>query len=194
MTNEEKDLLTAERYNFECAHGEVKGSNFPYHEVQRLPGYSERDTPALSASNVTNELARYLTRIAKQEGCPIPCPQRDISYYLWRQASRRMLPWENILDIVRGAKSKGRRQPIAHYFGYRRVLGMDGTRRKKRIYKMVRYITQEGVCEGCRTEFQYGALTVDRVKPGHVQGKYILPNVQLMCRPCNERKGANYDQ
>ena len=64
---------------------------------------------------------------------------------------------------------------------------------EKRI-KLVRYISQEGACVGCRTEFQFSDLTLDRIKPGKAKGEYVLPNVQLMCRSCNNHKGANYDR
>ena len=37
--------ITAEKYNAEYASGKVTGSKFPHHEVRRLPGYAERNTP-----------------------------------------------------------------------------------------------------------------------------------------------------
>ena len=184
----------AERYNDEHSRGNVKGSNFPHHEVRSLPGYSERDKPGLTAADVTNELARYLAEFAKQQGSPLPYQQRDISHYLWLQASRRMLAWEVILRVVRWARKTDSRPPVAHYFGYWHILGKEGTKKKKELLKLVWYITQEGVCNGCGAEFQYSDLTRDRTKPGNAQGNYVLPNVKLMCGPCNNRKGANYDQ
>ena len=193
-TSKRPFATTAGRYNDEQASGNVKGSNFPYHEVRSVPGYSERDKPGLTAAGVTNELARCLAEFAKQQGSPLPYQQRDISHYLWLQASRRMLAWEVILRVVRWARKTGSRPPVAHYFGYWHILGKEGTKKKKELLKLVRYITQESVCDGCGAEFQYSDLTLDRIKPGNSQGNYVLPNVQLMCRPCNNRKGANYDQ
>ena len=193
-TSKRPFATTADRYNDEQASGNVKGSNFPHHEVRSLPGYSERDRPCLTAAGVTNELACCLAEYAKQQGSLLPYQQRDMSHYLWLQASRRMLAWEEILSVVRVARKRGRRQPIGHYFGYCRILGKNGTTRAKKRIKLVRYISQEGACVGCRTEFQFSDLTLDRIKPGKAKGEYVLPNVQLMCRPCNNHKGANYDR
>ena len=193
-TSKRPFATTADGYNDEQASGNVKGSNFPHHEVRSLSGYSERDRPCLTAADVTNELACCLAEYAKQKGSPLPYQQRDMSHYLWLQASRRMLAWEEILSVVRVARKGGRRQPVAHYFGYWHILGKEGTKKKKELLKLVRYITQEGACDGCGTEFQFSDLTLDRIKPGKAKGEYVLPNVQLMCGPCNNRKGANYDR
>ena len=130
-TSKRPFATTADRYNDEQASGNVKGSNFPYHEVRSLPGYSERDRPCLTAADVTNELACYLAEYAKQKGSLLPYQQRDMSHYFWLQASRRMLAWEEILSVVRVARKRGRRQPIGHYFGYCRILGKNGTTRAK---------------------------------------------------------------
>ena len=184
--------LTDEKFSAECARGEVKGSNFPYREVQSLLGYSERNTPGLSASGVTDELARYLHNFAKQQGRPLPATRDHISRYLWVQASRGMLPWEEILRAVRVARRKDLCRPIAHYFGYSQMLE-PGTRKKGELLKWVRYIAQEGVCAGCSAEFPYSDLEKDRRKPGREQGNYVWSNVQLLCRPCHERKD-NYGQ
>ena len=172
----------------------LEGSNFPYHEVRDLPGYAKRDTPALGATGVTSELARYLVEYAKRKGSPLPYQEQDISFYLWRQASRRMLPWEEILRVVRATRKRDRCQPIAHYFGYLQILGKKETTRVKKRIKLVRYIAQEGECAGCGEEFQFSDLTLDRIKPGKLHGEYVLSNVQLMCQRCNNAKKANYDQ
>ena len=58
--------ITAEKYNAEYASGKVTGSKFPHHEVRRLPGYAERNTPGLTRSDVTKELARHLTEYAER--------------------------------------------------------------------------------------------------------------------------------
>ena len=180
--------LTDEKYSTESACGEVKGSNFPYHEVQSLPGYSERNTSSLSAYDVTNEAARCLEDFAKQQGGSLGYRQRDISFYLWMQASRSMLPWKDILREGRLARKKDPCRPVAHYFGYCHILGKDDSKRNKALLKLARYIIQEGVCAGCNTEFPYNRLTVDRIIRGREQGIYKWSNVQLLCRPCHNLK------
>ena len=192
-TNERPFAKTLEKCNTEMANGEVKGSNFPYHMVRNLPGYTERDKPGLAAVDVTNELARHLTEYAEQKGCQLPYRRRNISHYLWVQASRRMLAWAEIRSVVRAAQKKDRDKPIAHYFGYRAVIEMKGTARDKKLIKLIRYVAQEGECTGCRNEFRFDDLTLDRILPGKANGAYELPNVQLMCEPCNNRKGDSYD-
>ncbi len=183
---------TWERSNAERANGAVKGSNFLYQMVRSLPGYAERDKPGLAAVDVTNELARHLKKYAEQNGCPLPYGQRNISQYLWMQASRLMLAWDEILSVVRAAQKKDRDKPIAHYFGYRTVIETKGTARDKKLIKLIRYVEQEDECTGCGAEFRFDDLTLDRILPGKASGVYELPNVQLMCEPCNNRKGDKY--
>ena len=131
-TSKRPFATTADGYNDEQASGNVKGSNFPHHEVRSLPGYSERDRPCLTAADVTNELACCLAEYAKQKGSPLPYQQRDMSHYLWLQASRRMLAWEEILSVVRVARKTGSRQPVAHYFGYWRHTGKGRDQKEER--------------------------------------------------------------
>ena len=98
---------------------------------------------------------------------------------------------ESVLEVVRATTKRDRHQPITHYFGYRAIVKKKGTARDKKLIKLIRYITQEGECAGCRTKFRFDDLTLDRNKPGKANGKYNLRNVQLMCQPCNHRKGAS---
>ena len=196
MPNPPEELpfaITAERYNAQHASGKVTGSNFPFHEVRNLPGYAERTTPGLTGSDVVKELARHLAEYAKRNGCPLPYEQRNVAIYLWSQASRRMLEWQEVLHAVRATRKRCRPHPIAHYFGYRSMMRKAGRAKDRKLIKLIRYITQEGECAGCRTEFRFDDLTLDRIKPGKANGAYNLRNVQLMCQPCNNHKGDNYD-
>ena len=190
-TEEQPFSITAEKYNTEYRNGKVPGSNFPYYEVQRLPGYSERSTPGLSAVDITKELAIHLAAFAQSEDCPLQYQERDVSKYLWMQASRGMLAWHEIFNVVRGAKKRNRRQRIAHYFGYDKIVGPKGVSRYRKRLKLIRYITQEGMCTGCQIEGRFSDLTLDRIRPGKRDGAYELSNVQLMCKPCNNSKGAS---
>ena len=192
-TAEQPFTATAEKYEEEYASGKVTGSNFPYREVQRLPGYSERSTPGLSAVNVTNFLAEQLADYSKRSGCPLRFERRDVSKYLWMQASRHMLPWNDVLGVVRVNWKKDQHKQTSHYFGYREVVGANGKAKGKKLLKLIRYITQEGLCTGCQSEFHFSDLTLDRIKPGELGGAYELPNVQLMCGRCNNSKGASYN-
>ena len=185
---------TIEKSNAEYANGKEIRSHFPYHEIRSLPGYTERETPGLAAVDVTNELARHLSAYAELKGCSLLYRQRDISQYLWVQASRRMLVWNEILSVVRAAQKRDPHKPVAHYFGYAEVIETNGTARDKKLIKLTRYVTQEGECAGCQTEFPFDHLTLDRIKPGKAEGDYQLANVQLMCEPCNNLKGASYDR
>lgn len=192
-TAERPFTTTTEKYNTEYASGKVTKSNFPYHEVQSLPGYSERRTLGLSASDVTKELAKHLTDYSEIHGCPLQYPQREIARYFWWQASRGMLEWSEVIDVVRANRKRDGHRQIAHYFGYYELMEAKGSAKHKKLIKLIRYITQEGVCAGCQMEFQFSALTLDRIKPGASHGKYELTNVQLMCKSCNNEKGANYN-
>ena len=193
-TAEEPFATTAEKYNTEYANGKVTGSNFRYHEVQGLSGYSERRTPGLSSSDVTKELAKHLAEYAEREGCPLQFQQPYVARYVWQQASRGMLAWDEVLNIVRANRKRDGHQQIAHHFGYCEVMGLKGSAKGLKIIKLIRYITQEGECAGCQTEFEFSNLTRDRIKPGASGGEYKLPNVQLMCQSCNNEKGDSHNK
>ena len=98
---------TSEKCYLEHASGKVTVSNFPYHVIQSLPGYTKRERPGLTASDVTKDAARYLAEYADREGCPMPYQERDIGYYLWMQAGRRNLEWATILKVVRRKPEAG---------------------------------------------------------------------------------------
>ena len=192
MNQQRPFATTGEKYNTEYANRKGMGSNFPYHEVKSLPGYAERGTPSLSGSDVTKELARYLAEYTERNDCSLPYPQREIAMYLWWQASRGMLAWEDILKVVRSTKKRDRDKPIAHYFGYQTLIGKSGSAKDKTLIKLIRYVTHEGECAGCLKEFRFDEFTLDRIVPGKANGTYDLANVQLMCKPCNTRKGSTY--
>ena len=109
------------------------------------------------------------------------------------QASRRMLAWEEILNVLRSTRKRAPQNSISHYFGYQTIVGKDGAAKSRTLMKFVRYVTQEGVCPGCHQEFPFSKLTIDHIEPKAAGGKNDLTNVQLMCSPCNNRKGATLD-
>ncbi len=192
-TSERPFAATIEKYNAEYASSKVTGSNFPYHKIQRLSGYSERHTPGLAAIDLTNQLAKHLVEYAENEGCPLPYQRRDISQYVWLQASRGMLDWDEVISIVRANRKRDGHHQISHYFGYCEVVEPKGTAKYKKLIKLIRYITQEGECAGCQKELQFSDLTRDRIRPGALDGEYKLLNVQLMCKHCNNEKGASFN-
>lgn len=86
-TMEERPFAaTNEKYNTEHASSKVTVSNFPYHEIQSLPGYTEREWPGLMASEDARDLARYLAEYAVREGCPIPYEEYEIGGCLYGYA------------------------------------------------------------------------------------------------------------
>ena len=60
------------------------------------------------------------------------------------------------------------------------------------LIKLVRYVNQEGNCSDCEEEFHFDELTLDHIQPRSANGALQLTNVQLMCQPCNNRKGSSY--
>ena len=183
---------TVAKYNMEHARGKVTVSNLPYHEIQSLPGYTTRDRPGLTASDVTRDLARYLAEFADSNGCPIPFEERDVAFYLWMQASREMLEWAQVLEVVRANWKRDRLKKVSHHFGYGEIIEEKGRANIRTLIKLVRYIMQEGICAGCQVEFRYDELTRDRTRPGVAGGEYELSNVTLMCNDCNQAKGSHY--
>ena len=168
--------------------GQWPATNFPYLEIQRLPGYRHRHTPSLTAGDVAGELARHLTEYAERKGCPLVYPQHDITFYLWLQACRRKLGWTVILGVLRSTSKRDHRRRIRHHFGYPKMIEQKGTAKGTTLIKLVRYVDQEGECIGCQTEFPFAELTLDHILPRKAGGECILSNVQLMCQPCNNRK------
>ena len=55
--------------------------------------------------------------------------------------------------------------------------------------KHILFGQQEGVCNGCRTEFPFRIFEVDHVIPQSRGGTDHLENLQLLCPSCNRIKG-----
>ena len=182
---------TANKYNEESKSGKLTSTNFPYDEIQSLPGYKGRLTPGLSRSDVARELSRYLAEYAEKNGRPLRHSQRDITGYLFIQAERGMLKWGRILAVVRAARKQDQEKPIAHYLGYPELIETKGKARYDTLIKLVRYVYQEGQCFECKKEFPFDKITLDHVVPRSAKGPTELTNMQLMCKPCNGRKGAS---
>ena len=52
------------------------------------------------------------------------------------------------------------------------------------------FVSQKGVCNGCRRPFPYRNFTVDHILPQSRGGGDALGNLQLLCGACNSKKGA----
>ena len=48
---------------------------------------------------------------------------------------------------------------------------------------------QEGLCNGCRTEFPFRIFEVDHIIPQSRGGTDHLENLQLLCPSCNRTRG-----
>ena len=51
------------------------------------------------------------------------------------------------------------------------------------------YGKQEGLCNGCQTQFPFRNMTVDHIVPRKHGGTDALDNLQLLCGACNSTKG-----
>lgn len=56
--------------------------------------------------------------------------------------------------------------------------------------KEVRYKEQEGICAKCNEHFQYTEMEGDHVTPWSEGGPTDISNLQMLCKPCNRRKGS----
>ncbi len=52
------------------------------------------------------------------------------------------------------------------------------------------YERQEGICPRCGEHFVLGAMEADHIDPWSEGGKTAPENCQMLCRPCNRRKGS----
>ena len=191
---DEPFAITKARYNAAHAAGKKLVSNFPYHELQSLLGYKERDTPGVSATNVLREIAHHLITYAARKDCPIPHSARDVSHYLYLQASLGSIEWKDILRVVRATTKRDPEQRISHHFGYREFIRQKGRAGKEDLIKLVCYIKQQGICSRCQKEFPYKELTWDHTKPSSRGGSDHLSNATVMCELCNHAKGDHYPE
>lgn len=59
-----------------------------------------------------------------------------------------------------------------------------------RTHKHTLYGKQEGLCNGCQTQFPFRNMTVDHIIPRKHGGTNALDNLQLLCGACNSTKGT----
>ena len=53
------------------------------------------------------------------------------------------------------------------------------------------YQTQAGICPSCKEPFELSEMQADHIVPWSLGGKTNLDNGQMLCRLCNQTKGAN---
>lgn len=59
--------------------------------------------------------------------------------------------------------------------------------------KMRLFGEQIGKCKGCGQNKQYPELEMDHIKPKALNGSDSEENFQLLCRPCNSKKGMRHE-
>ena len=59
-----------------------------------------------------------------------------------------------------------------------------------RTHKHVLFGEQEGLCNGCKTQFPFRNMTIDHVVPQRHGGTHHKDNLQLLCNACNSMKGT----
>lgn len=58
-----------------------------------------------------------------------------------------------------------------------------------RTHKHTLFGKQEGLCNGCRTQFMFRNMTIDHIVPQSQGGTDHKDNLQLLCGACNSTKG-----
>ena len=75
----------------------------------------------------------------------------------------------------------------AAHQGYWRVLVPEGFNRSEvALKKLVLYVRQNGICNGCKRPFDFRNHTVDHKIP---DSNNDIDNLQLLCGGCNSMKG-----
>lgn len=59
-----------------------------------------------------------------------------------------------------------------------------------RTHKHTLFGKQEGLCNGCRTQFPFRNMTIDHIVPQSQGGTDHEDNLQLLCGACNSTKGS----
>lgn len=57
--------------------------------------------------------------------------------------------------------------------------------------KETKYDEQGGICPGCSGEFKLTEMEGDHIDPWSEGGKTEINNLQMLCKPCNRRKGSS---
>lgn len=58
-----------------------------------------------------------------------------------------------------------------------------------RTHKHTLYGKQEGLCNGCKTQFPFRNMTIDHIVPQSQGGTDHIENLQILCGACNSAKG-----
>ena len=61
---------------------------------------------------------------------------------------------------------------------------------KYRKHKSTLYAVQKQKCAGCCTELPPWNMTIDHIEPKAKGGGNCIDNLQLLCSPCNSKKGS----
>ncbi len=74
----------------------------------------------------------------------------------------------------------------AHRGYWRDIMPAGSNRDARSLNKRALFARQNGICNGCKKEFDFGNLTVDHKIP---DGNNDMDNLQLLCSRCNSVKG-----
>ena len=66
-----------------------------------------------------------------------------------------------------------------------------GPRLFSREEKLAKYFAQGGRCARCGQPFPFEEMEGDHIEPWSEDGDTDMDNLQMLCRPCNRRKGAS---
>ena len=80
----------------------------------------------------------------------------------------------------------GLAERAAHRSYWRVIMPAGSNRDERTLNKLVLFVRQMGICNGCEKDFDFGNLTVDHKIP---DGNNDMDNLQLLCGRCNSVKG-----
>ena len=163
-------------------------------KISALPGYRQRAVPSYSKSSLAWDLSHLLAEYGQDNSIEVNVG--DLRLFLFTAGNDRRLEWEQLRrdcdEMSRHREHRG--GDISHYFARSHVLQSAERHSRyrlnsKKINKYLLYYLQDSKCLRCKRRLPFCQISIDHKHPKSRGGDDKFSNLQLMCKPCNVKKG-----